>query len=115
MGDTYSFTVLPQEQKMKTLPSKMDVMRLLQEEKGFIANEFGVVSLGLFGSFAKGEQEIGSDIDLLVEFKAPRFDWMAGLQIYLEEKLGRRIEIVRKGKHISHRFQKVIEKDILYV
>jgi len=42
-----------------------------------------------FGSFAKGKQEIDSDIDLLVEFKAPRFDWMAGLQIYLEEKLGR--------------------------
>ncbi len=64
----------------------------------------------------QGEQyQLDSDIDLLVEFKAPRFDWMAGLQIYLEEKLGRRIEIVRKGKHISHRFQKVIEKDILYV
>ena len=93
----------------------MDVMRLLQEEKGFIADKFGVVSLGLFGSFAKGKQQIDSDIDLLVEFKAPRFDWMAGLQIHLEEKLGRRIEIVRKGKHISHRFQKIIEKDILYV
>ena len=59
----------------------MDLMRLLQEEKGFITNEFGVVSLGLFGSFAKGKQKIDSDIDLLVEFKAPRFDWMAGLQI----------------------------------
>ncbi len=81
MGDPYSFTVLPQEQKMKTLPSKMDVMSLLQEEKGFITNEFGVVSLGLFGSFAKGKQKIDSDIDLLVEFKVPRFDWMAGLQI----------------------------------
>ena len=81
MGDPYSFTVLPQEQKMTTLPSKMDVMSLLQEEKGFITNEFGVVSLGLFGSFAKGKQKIDSDIDLLVEFKAPRFDWMAGLQI----------------------------------
>ena len=72
---------MPQEKEMKTLPSKMDLMRLLQEEKGFITNEFGVVSLGLFGSFAKGKQKIDSDIDLLVEFKAPRFDWMAGLQI----------------------------------
>lgn len=100
---------------MKTLFSKIDVIRLLKNEKSFIANKFGVVSLGLFGSYAKEKQNIDSDIDLFVEFKAPRFDYMAGLQIYLEEKLGHRVEIIRKGKHISLRFQKVIEKDIIYV
>jgi len=100
---------------MNTKLSYREILDILRADKAYLSNEFGVINIGLFGSYAKGKQNVDSDIDLLVEFKAPRFDWMAGLQIYLEQKLGRRIEIVRKGKHISHRFQKVIEKDILYV
>ena len=100
---------------MKTPLSKEQILSILSREKTSMHDQFGVISIGLFGSFARECQTEDSDIDLLVELKTPRFDWMAGLQIYLEEKLGHRIEIIRKGKHLNHRFQKVIENDILYV
>jgi len=74
---------------MKTKLSYREILDILRADKAYLTNEFGVINIGLFGSYAKGKQNVDSDIDLLVEFKAPRFDWMAGLQIHLEQKLGR--------------------------
>jgi len=65
--------------------SHTEIIDFLKSEKTFLSNEFGVVNIGLFGSFAKGEQTADSDIDILVELKEPRFDWLAGLKIYLEQ------------------------------
>ena len=83
--------------------------------KSFLRKNFGLSSIGLFGSYAKGKETADSDIDLLVELNEPSFDFLAGLQIYLESKLGRPVEIVRKRTGLSARFLKRIEKDIRYV
>ena len=90
------------------------IIKLLRVEKPYLTKEFGVVNIGLFGSFAKGQSNKDSDIDMIVELKHPRFDFLAGLQIYLEKKFGRKIEIVRKGNKINSRFTKRVEKDVIY-
>jgi len=90
------------------------ILEILRKEKSYLSNHFGLASIGLFGSFAKGKEAANSDIDLLVELKEPRFDFLAGLQIYLESKLERPVEIVRKRKGLSDRFMKRIEQDIHY-
>jgi predicted nucleotidyltransferase len=92
-----------------------EILDILREEKPYLSRNFGLSSIGLFGSFAKGTQMPDSDIDLLVELKEPRFDFLAGLQIYLEKKLGRPVEVIRKRKGLSGRFLRRIEKDIHYV
>jgi len=38
-----------------------------------------------------------------------------GLYAYLEKKLNAKIDILRKGPHISERFLKQIHKDLIYV
>lgn len=50
---------------------------------------------GIFGSFVKGKQKKNSDIDILVEIKTKMslFDF-AGIKVELEEKLGRRVDLV---------------------
>ena len=94
--------------------TKNEIIRFLQEEKPFLARNFGVVDIGLFGSYAKDRQSIDSDIDIIVELIEPRFEFLAGLQIYLENKFNRRIGIVRKaGKDVS-RFIKRVEKEVIY-
>jgi len=100
---------------MKEHLSKTDIVNLIRTEKTFLKNEFGVVAIGLFGSYAKGEQNADSDIDILVELKEPRFDWLAGLQIYMEKKFGRIIELVRKSNLVRSRFIERVEKDVIYV
>ena len=99
---------------METTLSHKEIIDLLKADKSFLSNEFGVTNIGLFGSYAKGTQNADSDIDILVELKEPRFDWLAGLMIHLEQKFGRRIELVRKSPTLSGRFMKRVAKDVIY-
>jgi uncharacterized protein len=56
----------------------------------------GVVRLALFGSVLRAAASAGSDVDLLVEFApgAKSFDRFMDLADLLEERLGRRVELV---------------------
>ena len=92
----------------------LEIIDLLKREKNFLKNEFGVISIGLFGSYTREQQDVGSDIDILVELKEPRFDWLAGLQLYLEHKLDKKIDLIRKGKNLKSRFVERIEKSVIY-
>jgi uncharacterized protein len=59
-------------------------------------NSLGVKSIGLFGSFARGEQTPSSDVDILVEFVPDKhsFDNFMDVSFLLEELLGRKVEVV---------------------
>jgi len=92
-----------------------DIIELLRNEKRNLREKFGLISIGLFGSHAKGTQGPESDVDLLVELSEARFDSLAGLQIYLERRLGKTVELIRKRKGLSDRFLRQIERDIYYV
>ena len=95
--------------------TRQEILNFLQEKKTYLREEFGVLSIGLFGSYAKGTQGPESDIDLYVELTEPRFDFLVGLQLYLEENLGKPIELIRKRPSLSERFLKRIEPQIHYV
>jgi predicted nucleotidyltransferase len=91
-----------------------DILDFLRSERIFLKNEFGVINIGLFGSYAKGTHGVDSDIDFLVEFEAPRFENLAGLQIYLEKKFNRKIELVRKGTGVNRRLTERIGDEVIY-
>lgn len=76
---------------------------------------FGVRSLALFGSVARGEARGNSDVDFLVEFEGrPTFDGYVGLLCFLEDLLSCPVDLVtREG--IKPGFLPRIEKDALYV
>jgi len=99
---------------MNTRLTKNEIIHRLKEEKPYLIQNFGVVDIGLFGSFAKGQAREDSDIDIIVELIEPRFDWLAGLQVYLEKKFNHKIEIVRKVTKKNSRFNKRVEKEIIY-
>jgi len=92
-----------------------EIIKILRNEKRYLQEKFGLLSIGLFGSYAQGKQRPDSDIDVIVELSEPRFDFLAGLQIHLEDRLGKPVEVIRKRRGLSERFLKRIEKDIHYV
>lgn len=57
---------------------------------------YGVKRLGLFGSYARGQQQHGSDIDLLVEFEegAKTFDNYMELKFFLEDLFDCDVDLV---------------------
>jgi hypothetical protein len=88
------------------------ILTIIHNEKPYLQKHFGLLSIGLFGSFAKDKQQPESDIDFLVELSNPSFDSLAGLQIYLEKRLGHPVELIRKRKGMRASFLKRIERDL---
>ena len=74
-----------------------DIIQTLEREFATLKDRFGVKSLGLFGSLARGDASPRSDVDILVEFDAPSFDHYMELKFHLEEILGRSVDLVLKG------------------
>ena len=75
-----------------------DKQELLQRLRG-VREEIlarGVIRLGLFGSFVRGNSDETSDVDLLVQFAPPKkcFDNYISLSFLLEDVLQRSVEIV---------------------
>ncbi|HEX8691093.1 MAG TPA: nucleotidyltransferase family protein [Longimicrobium sp.] len=90
------------------------VVRVLQEHRAEW-QQFDVQSLALFGSVARDEATPESDIDVLVEFRsAPTFDSYMGLKIYLEDLLGRRVDIATR-KMLRPWLRETIEREALRV
>ncbi len=85
---------------IQTLAKKSDILR-----------KYKVKKIGLFGSFAKGEQKKYSDIDFLVEFEEPNFDNFMDLIFYLEALFARKIELITNG-NLSPYMQPYIEKEV---
>jgi len=74
--------------------SKEVIVRRLSENYPHLASEYGVKRIGLFGSFAKGEPDESSDVDLLVEFERPIGFKFVELAEYLETLLGSKVDLL---------------------
>src|SRR5205085_11558435 len=94
--------------------NRVDILHFLEENKKLMAEKFGVSSIGLIGSYARNEQNESSDIDFLVDFKEVDYDYLAGLSLYLEKQLSRKIDIVRKSRFIKEKILKVMENEAIY-
>lgn len=102
---------------MKTLPpveDKRSIIERLRRERTALAS-LGVLEIGLFGSFARGEQTPESDVDLLVEFSPQQhtFDSFMDLSFFLEALLGRKVELLTReslSPYIGERILAEVEK-----
>ena len=74
------------------------IQTILASSKSELRRKYKVRELGIFGSYARGEQKKSSDIDILVKFNpnASLFDFV-GLGNYLEEKLKIKVDVVSEG------------------
>ncbi len=72
--------------------------RILRERVPELRERYGVESLGIFGSYVRGEQSEDSDLDLLVEYKRPMGLFkFASLRRYISEILGVDVDLVPRG------------------
>lgn len=82
---------------MSATINTQDLLIKLKKMKPAITARYKAKEIGLFGSFIRGEQDINSDIDVLVDFEeeADLFDLM-GLTLELEEELHRKVDVIPK-------------------
>jgi predicted nucleotidyltransferase len=98
-----------------SVKDKSILLQILQEHKSKILS-FGVLRIGLFGSFVRNEATELSDVDFIVEFKKGEksFDNYIDLAYYLQEILGRKIELLTP-QSLSPYIGPKIMKEVEYV
>lgn len=74
-----------------------DIEKILLAHKEFLRSRFHVTSIGVFGSYAQGEQTEKSDIDILVELSEPIGWEYVDLKEYLEQIPGKPIDLVTRN------------------
>ena len=78
--------------------------------------ELNPIKVGIFGSFARGDNKKGSDIDILVEFKeAPSLLTLIKLENDLSEIFGVTVDLVTTGALKNKRIKKSIKKDLINI
>jgi predicted nucleotidyltransferase len=80
-----------------------------------LEDEYFVKDIGLFGSYIKGKQDKGSDLDILVEFSKPiSLFTFTRLQRYLSQLLGVEVDLVMR-KALKPRIGERILSEVVYV
>lgn len=100
------------------MSTKESIIELLREHYPYLAAEYGVKRVGIFGSFAKGTPEETSDVDILVEFERPIGFRFIELVEYLERLLNRKVDVLTpaglQGIRVARVAQDIAES-IVYV
>ena len=94
------------------------IREILRRQYPYLASEYGVRKIGLFGSYAKGSQTEKSDIDIVAEFERPIGLKFIEFTEYLEKILGKQTDVLTPEGVRGIKIKKIaedIEKSIIYV
>lgn len=91
----------------------MDPVSTLKKNEHKIKERFSVARIGVFGSFARGEERPDSDVDVYVEFNNPTYDNYIELVFYLEKLFGRNVELVTT-RGVSPYLVPIINKEVVW-
>jgi len=90
------------------------IKSVIRENEIILRDEYKIRKIAVFGSFARGEQKKGSDIDMLVEFSEPvGFEFFRAAR-YLEKILGVKVDLVTKDA-LKPQLSVAIKRDLVYV
>jgi len=79
-------------------------------------DKYHIIRIGLFGSYARGDQNPESDIDFLVEFEEGTenlYELKLQIKDFFRSQLGLEVDICRE-KYIKSRFKNSILKETVY-
>lgn len=97
---------------MRTKAEYLELLRLYKQQ---VAERYGIIRLGIFGSVSRNEQKEGSDLDVCVEMKEPDGFVLLNIKYELEELLHCKIDIVRLRNNMNALLKRNIERDGIYV
>ena len=91
--------------------SRKECTDVLNACKETLQEKYGILSLCLFGSTARDEQNINSDVDVFMETQTPNPFLLMEAKDYLELSTGRSVDIIRNHRNLTFRLRKRIERD----
>lgn len=96
---------------------RSEIIEYIRRRRDYFGAHYHVKKIALIGSFARGEQQAHSDIDVLVDLEAGTPDISEvkrALRQELEERFGRRVEIASE-RWLKPYYREEILRDAIYV
>lgn len=97
------------------MKSTAEIVEMLREFKARSAEKYGIVTLGLFGSAARGEQREGSDIDVCLKLREADYGILMDIKEDLEQIFRTKVDVVTLHETMRVLFRRNIEKDAIYI
>ena len=95
--------------------NKKAILEKIKSQKNFLKKEYGVKTIGVFGSVVQGKDTIESDVDILVEFETPvGFFEFIKLEDFLSGMLEKKVDLISK-KAVKPAVRKEIFSEVVYV
>lgn len=90
------------------------ILQKLRQHKPELQRKYPITSLGVFGSYARGEATEKSDIDIAVEINGPMGLSFIAMADEIEALFGIKTDVV-PSRSIKPEYLSLVEKDIVYV
>lgn len=94
--------------------TKDRIIRVLAREKPGLTLRYRVRSIALFGSYARGDQQPDSDVDILVDVDPAVGLGFVALAEHLEAALGLPVDLV-STRALKPRMREAVERDLIRV
>lgn len=90
-----------------------EIRKNIRQHSSILAERYGVSVVGIFGSYVRGEEKTGSDIDLLAEILKPiSLLELVGAEIYLSEVLGLKVDLVPKRSLREELWESILRETV---
>ena len=91
-----------------------EILEILHDYKKESAEQYGILTIGVFGSVARNETEGGSDVDVVVRISEPDLFMLVGIKSDLEERLHRPVDLVTYTEDMNQFLKKRIDGEAVY-
>lgn len=94
---------------------KDEVLLTLKQFRDECGTDYGIKSLGVFGSVARDCASDDSDVDVVVQMERPNLFALSGIRIDLEERLHQHVDLVSFRDRMNPFLKERIRKEACYV
>lgn len=97
------------------MKSTVEYINILRDYMMKNASKYSITRMGIFGSVARGEQTVDSDVDVYLETSKPSMFALVHIKEDLQTLFGCSVDIVRLRDHMDVLLRSRIEKEGIYV
>ena len=94
---------------------KSTLLRKLKEYKKNNEGKYGILAMGIFGSYARDQALKSSDIDIVIKMQTPDPYMIVHIKKELENQLRIPVDIIRVREKMNPFLKERIEKEAVYV
>jgi len=92
-----------------------DALEILRRSKSGLEERYGITRMGIFGSVARDQSSEGSDIDIVVQMRAPNLFTLVHVKEELEEAMHEQVDIIHYRERMNSFLKSRIDQEAIYV